>query len=141
MQLVQNLSIFFSSLECFPSCTNVPTVQILRHTSRVTRHALSNIYFLLIDWVVKLGPPTFGDHGMYQYSVVTDNLQATLFVLARDVDTFRSQFDEEVTSWLAENGFTHFWNKPVPTVQNTKCLYVAKRASLCQTPGEFLRYE
>lgn len=94
--------------------------------------------FLSTDWVVKLGPSSFGDNGLYQYSVVTDNLQATLFVLARNVDTFKSQFDEEVTTWLAENGFTHFWNKPVPTVQNKNCLYVGKRASAYQTLREFL---
>ena len=97
--------------------------------------------FLLTDWVVKLGPPSFGDNGLYQYSVVTDNLQATLFVLARDVDTFKKQFDEEVTSWLAANGFTHFWNKPVPTVQNKNCLYVGKRVSPYQTLRELLGQE
>ncbi|KAJ7379811.1 hypothetical protein OS493_012558 [Desmophyllum pertusum] len=92
-------------------------------------------------WVVKLGPASFGDNGLYQYAVVTDNLQATLFVLARDVDTFKNQFDEDVTSWLAENGFTHFWNKPIPTVQNKNCLYLVKRASPYQTLREFLARE
>ncbi|XP_078351219.1 outer membrane lipoprotein Blc-like isoform X3 [Oculina patagonica] len=92
-------------------------------------------------WVVKLGLPSFGDNGLYQYSVITDNLQATLFVLARDVDTFRNQFDEEVTTWLEENGFTHFWNKPVPTLQNKNCLYAGERASPYQTLREFLGQE
>ena len=90
---------------------------------------------------MKLGPPSFGEHNLYQYSVVTDNLQATLFVLARDVNTFKSQYDEEVTSWLAENGFTHFYNKPIATVQNEKCVYVEKRASPYQTLKEFLIQE
>jgi len=90
-------------------------------------------------WVVKLGPASFGEEGLYQYSVITDNLQATLFVLARDVDTFKSQYDEEVTTWLAENGFTHFYNKPIPTVQNKKCIYSDKRLSPYQSLWEFLR--
>lgn len=91
-------------------------------------------------WVVKLGPPTFGE-GLYQYSVVTDNLQITLFVLARDVDTFKSQYDEEVRNWLTENGFTRFYNKPVATLQNKECIYVAERPSSHQTVEEFLRYD
>lgn len=94
----------------------------------------------LTDWVVKLGPPTFGE-GLYQYSVVTDNLQITLFVLARDVDTFKSQYDEQVRNWLTENGFTRFYNKPVATLQNKECIYVAERPSSHQTVEEFLRYD
>lgn len=93
---------------------------------------------LSTDWVVKLGPPSFGEQGLYQYSIVTDNLKFTLFVLTRDVDTFRSQYDEEVKSWLAENGFTYPWNKPIATVQDKDCLYVIKRVSPYQTVKEFL---
>ena len=81
--------------------------------------------FFSTDWVVKLGPPSFGNKGLYQYSIVTDPLKIGLYVLARDVDNFKSQYDKEVTSWLAENGFKHFYNKPVPTVQNKRCLYPA----------------
>jgi len=92
-------------------------------------------------WVVKLGPPSFGEQGLYQYSVVTDNFQATLFVLARDVDTFRSQYDAEVKSWLAENGFTYPWNKPIATVQDDECLYLMKRASPYQTIKELVEQE
>lgn len=86
---------------------------------------------------MKLGPSSFGEQGLYQYSVVTDNFLATLFVLARDVDTFKSKYDEEVTSWLAVNGFTYPWNKPIATVQDEECLYVMKRASPYQTLKEF----
>lgn len=96
---------------------------------------------LSTDWVVKLGPPSFGEQGLYQYSIVTDNLKFTLFVLARDVDTFRSQYDEEVKSWLAENGFTYPWNKPIATVQDKDCLYVIKRVSPYQTVKRVPRKE
>ena len=75
---------------------------------------------------------------MYQYAIVTDNLQIGLYVLARDVNNFRSQYDKEVLSWLAENGFTHFYNKPVATVQNEKCLYPDKK-SFYQPLGDFLK--
>ena len=85
--------------------------------------------FLSTDWVVKLGPASFGKKNLYQYAVVTDNFQIGLYVLARDVNNFRSQYDKEVLSWLAENGFTHFYNKPVATVQNEKCLYPDKKSS------------
>ena len=86
--------------------------------------------FLSTDWVVKLGPASFGKKNLYQYAVVTDNFQIGLYVLARDVNNFRSQYDKEVLSWLAENGFTHFYNKPVATVQNEKCLYPGKSLSI-----------
>ena len=93
--------------------------------------------FLSTDWVVKLGPASFGEKNLYQYAVVTDNFQIGLYVLARDVNNFRSQYDKEVLSWLAENGFTHFYNKPVATVQNENCLYPDKK-SLYQPLGKFL---
>ena len=109
------------------------------HSLNLISLTLINCSFLSTDWVVKLGPASFGEEGLYQYSVITDNLQATLFVLARDVDTFKSQYDEEVTTWLAENGFTHFYNKPIPTVQNKKCIYPDKRLSPYQSLWEFLR--
>lgn len=88
-------------------------------------------------WIVKLGPASFGEQNEYQYAVVTDNMQIQLYVLARDVNNFRSQYDKEVLSWLAENGFTRIYNKPVATVQDEKCLYPDKK-SLYQSLGEFL---
>ena len=108
----------------------------MRHRHKCV--CLRQCSLLSTDWVVKLGPPSFGEQGLYQYSVVTDNFLATLFVLARDVDTFRSQYDEEVKSWLADNGFTYPWNKPIATVQDDACLYLMKKASPYQTINEFL---
>jgi len=74
-------------------------------------------------WVIKLGPPTYGPNGLYQYSVVTDNLKATLFVLARNVTTFYNDYDAEVTQFLKEQGFSSSLNKPVQTVHNDQCIY------------------
>ncbi len=36
------------------------------------------------DWVLKLGPETFGEGNLYEYSVVSDPGLVTLFVLVRD---------------------------------------------------------
>lgn len=74
-------------------------------------------------WVVKLGPDTFGDSGSYQYSVVTDKLQTQLFVLARDIETFNSEYDTEVLEFLSSNGFTYYWNSPIATPQDD-CTYL-----------------
>ncbi|XP_058946426.1 uncharacterized protein [Pocillopora verrucosa] len=107
---------------------------------KLTLH-LDGVPILASYWVVKLGPPTFGEKGLYQYSVVTDSKQIMLFVLTRDVEIFKSQYDEEVRSFLKENGFTHFYNKPVATLQDKKCLYGAEKPSPYQTVKEFLRNE
>ncbi|XP_038066723.1 uncharacterized protein LOC119736785 [Patiria miniata] len=77
-------------------------------------------------WVVQLGPKetTWRDSDpQYQYSIVTDSLRATLFVLARDPDDFRSRFQADVLQWLKSNQFDHFYNKPVETVQTDDCKY------------------
>lgn len=75
------------------------------------------------DWVLKLGPETFGHSGQYQYSIVSDFLKSTLFVLARDPEVFTTQYEEEVLSFLKENGFTHLINKPMKTYQGSDCIY------------------
>lgn len=99
---------------------------------------LNAVYFLygcppvtefLADWVIKLGPATYGPEGQYQYSVVTDNLKATLFVLARDVDVFQRDYEQEVLAFLTEQGFTSALNKPIKTLHNDQCLYNAVPAS------------
>ena len=41
------------------------------------------------DWVMQLGPPTFGDDGLYEYSLVSNPIRTRLYVLARDPDDFR----------------------------------------------------
>lgn len=65
-------------------------------------------------WVYQLGPV---EDDEYQYSIVSDPLKFTLFVLARNVSRFFEVWNENVSSWLKSNGFTEFWNNPVLTVQ------------------------
>lgn len=60
-------------------------------------------------WVLELGPIVGGN---YEYSIVSDNLAFSLFVLARDVDTFYKLYDNTVLESLKEFGFTKSWNSP-----------------------------
>lgn len=70
-------------------------------------------------WVYQLGPV---EEDQYQYSIVSDPLKFTLFVLARNVSRFFEVWNENVTSWLKTNGFTELWNTPILTVQEN-CRY------------------
>jgi lipocalin len=72
---------------------------------------------------MKLGPATFGPDKKYQYALVSDNLKATLFVLARDPVVFKRDHEAEVLQWLKNDGFTSIINKPVSTYHGADCLY------------------
>lgn len=84
------------------------------------------LYVPFTDWVTKLGPETFGPDNKYQYAVVTDNLKATLFVLARDPVLFQQNYQAEVMAFLTQNGFTSIINKPVSTYHGQDCQYNEK---------------
>ena len=60
-------------------------------------------------WVVELGPII---DNYYQYSIVTDNLQLSLFVLVRDVNEFYKKYNEKVLISLEKMGFTNKINHP-----------------------------
>lgn len=68
-------------------------------------------------WIVELGPLV---ENMYDYSIVSDNNQFTLFVLSRDVDKFFKIYDNDVLISLENMGFTKEYNKPIITNQ-TNC--------------------
>jgi lipocalin len=55
-------------------------------------------------WILELGP--VNDKNQYDYAIVSDNLSAFLFVLARDVNTFNSKYKASVSKSLVELGFT-----------------------------------
>ncbi len=65
-------------------------------------------------WVYQLGPV---EHEQYQYSIVSDPLKFTLFVLARNVRRFMDLWNTNVTEWLKVNGFVELWNTPILTTQ------------------------
>ncbi|XP_077979533.1 apolipoprotein D-like [Glandiceps talaboti] len=77
-------------------------------------------------WVLKLGPKLDTGDGVerYQYSIISDDRSILLYVLARDVDDFRENYDREVRLWLLANGFTGPINSPIEAVQTPECKYV-----------------
>ena len=72
-------------------------------------------------WVIELGPVV---NGKYDYAIVSDNLSAFLFVLARNPTTFRSKYQADVLSHLTAMGFTGI-SKPIETYQKSDCKYEA----------------
>ena len=88
------------------------------------------VYFILvflcgiiIDLVIKLGPPTFGTDGKYEYTVITSPGKIFSWILARDPATFREKYEAETLKYLQDNGYTYFWNKPRKSYQEKDCLY------------------
>jgi apolipoprotein D and lipocalin family protein len=71
-------------------------------------------------WVLELGP--VNSNGQYDYSIVSDNISFFLFVLARDVNTFNTQYRESVSKRLTELGFQGV-KAPIDTYQNADCTY------------------
>jgi lipocalin len=70
-------------------------------------------------WVYQLGPV---EDDLYEYSIVSDPLKLTLFVLARNVSKFMDKYNRNVTDYLTEEGFTGLLNSPVLTPQEG-CVY------------------
>jgi apolipoprotein D and lipocalin family protein len=71
-------------------------------------------------WVLELGP--VNSDSLYDWAVVSDPLEVTLFILARDVETFRSKYETDVLALVEDLGFTNFYNKPTETLQDD-CTY------------------
>ena len=67
-------------------------------------------------WIYELGPATYMGW-MYEYSIVSDPLKATLFVLARNVTEFLARWNANVTAALVRLGFNGLFNTPLPTTQ------------------------
>lgn len=63
-------------------------------------------------WVLLLGPV---ENKKYQWSVVSDPLRLSLFVLVRDPADFADRFEEGVLEHLKALGFVFPWNKPRAT--------------------------
>ena len=70
-------------------------------------------------WVYQLGPVV---KDQYEYSIVSDPLKLTLFVLARNVTRFMDKYNRNVTNYLTEQGFTGLLNTPILTPQEG-CIY------------------
>jgi lipocalin len=70
-------------------------------------------------WILSVGPIV---NDLYDYAIVSDKLNASLFVLARDPTVFYEKYDAEVTEFLAES-FNGQINTPVATYQGDDCHY------------------
>ena len=63
-------------------------------------------------------PPVPIYDNMYDYSIVSDNLQLSLFVLARNVSRFYKEYDESVLVSLNDFGFNKLYNEPIEINQS-----------------------
>ena len=68
-------------------------------------------------WVIELGPVV---SGLYDYSVVSDNIGLSLFVLARNITRYFELYNESVLLSLENLGFTKLLNKPI-LMDQTNC--------------------
>ena len=66
-------------------------------------------------WVIELGPIV---DNYYDYSIVSDNIKLSLFVLTRNVSRYYELYDEKVLLSLDNFGFKSFVNKPLKMEQN-----------------------
>ena len=107
-----------------PLPTLIPAVdQITIYTSYDLLLISLQSYYHLTDWVIQLGPPTY-EGNFYQYAVVTDSSDISLFVLARNVTEFKVNYEVEVLSKLESQGFTKFYNRPRDIYQGDDCVYI-----------------
>ena len=70
-------------------------------------------------WIYDLGPQQdYGENQtQYAYAIVSDPLDLTLFVLARNVTEFHEVWEPAVLARLEANGFNSWLNSPIATVQ------------------------
>jgi len=61
-------------------------------------------------WVIEIGPVV---NEQYDYSIVTDNNQVSLFVLTRNVSRYYDLYDKSVQKNLFNYGFNKVFNKPI----------------------------
>ena len=72
-------------------------------------------------WVYELGP--INKDGLYDYSVVTAPFGLVVFILARDPQTFKKLYEDDLLKSLKDAGFSTPWNSPIETYQGKDCVY------------------
>lgn len=83
----------------------------------------SSIPFDGFYWVVAVGEIPSGKT-QYPWAIVSVPFQTSLFILARDVDDFKQNYQTTALQIASEKGFTNFFNKPIATYQSTsECQY------------------
>ena len=68
-------------------------------------------------WVLALGPIY---NNLYDWAIVSDNLSASLFILARDYTRFDALYKEDVLKLAQDLGL-----KPIDIYQADDCVYAA----------------
>jgi lipocalin len=71
-------------------------------------------------WIFHIGPIV---NGQYQWAVVSDMDKLSLFILARDPETFQSKYQTSVLAQVKADGFTGFLNSPVAIPQGSQCSF------------------
>lgn len=71
-------------------------------------------------WIIAVGP-VIDDR--YEWAVVSDRDQSSLYILARDPAQFKELYEEEVLAMCEDMGFTTFFNRPLCTNQLFLCSY------------------
>ena len=60
--------------------------------------------------------------GQYQYAIVSGAISTwfgtrfSLYVLARNVNEYKTLYENDVKKWCNDNGFFYFWNEYVSTI-------------------------
>lgn len=70
-------------------------------------------------WILAVGPIV---NGQYEWAIVSDNLSMTLFVLARNANTYNTLYKSTVDATLESEGFTGF-KKMIDIYQGADCKY------------------
>lgn len=71
-------------------------------------------------WILELGP--INADNLYDYAIVSDSISSTLFVLARDVETYNTKYKESVSATLTALGFVGK-SAPIDLYQGSDCVY------------------
>eukprot|EP01034_Spumella_vulgaris_P025806 gene25806-32300_t len=76
-------------------------------------------------WILSLGEVDTTQMGAkYPWMIISNPLRSMLFILARDAETFETQYKDDVMLVVARKGFIFPINKPMPTFQSkTECVY------------------
>ena len=101
----------FVFIEGYSYCNkkNIPTKRKLK---------FYNLPFIGNYWIVKLGPIR---NKKYDYAIVTGPINKffgtrfSLYVLCRNINYYKENYEREVTEWCQNNGFIFPWNKYIET--------------------------
>lgn len=72
--------------------------------------------------VQKVGPIDVVNK-QYAWMAVSDPTKSFLFILARDVPTYKRLYERGAIEYLLANGFDRIWNMPTDVYQSDICRY------------------